>query len=573
MTIQYVNTGSGANAGDGDSLRTAFYKINNNFAELSASSTDSSVIIVNAFPPTTSTEGTIWYDTVSGRNFIYYDGFWVDAAPPVADPVDLTTVTSHILPGADLTYDLGSTSSQWRSLYVGSSTIYLGGTPLSIVDGRLTVNGIDSATTSSLRNNGSSLSIDSTGTTLFLPSGNSVIRSFNNISQEGYNNSIIELIPDFQLIYATTASDYHQYIVIDPNSAENHVHIRTGGERDRSNAALWLGGKYNHVKISDIENGVTIGSNDGNEIIGEWKFTYDRKFVLPRQSLIPGIAIDILADSPGDHIIENAEDWKLIIKAGATRSNDGKLELGAGQSTKILINGDSSSIDFIASDEINVNTWTMNVDGELVFPDGSIQNTAYTSTNFDQNLNTTDSPTFNNIDLTGSNGLAILNSTATELSISSDGTLVIKTNYTSKSWTFGIDGGITFPDSTVQTTAYKTGAGSWSLEPGANTVSFTVSQNTSYTMWVRGNIPNGIVVWNATVSLSNSNVPAIGNQYGWYYAEGNNLVLDSIPNQIIGTVGTISSATVVTTNSNVFSFGITNNSSSTQVVNWGYVRI
>jgi hypothetical protein len=55
--------------------------------------------------------------------------------------VDLTTVTSHILPSADLTYDLGSTSSQWRSLYVGTSTIYLGGTPVSVAGGSLTVGG------------------------------------------------------------------------------------------------------------------------------------------------------------------------------------------------------------------------------------------------------------------------------------------------------------------------------------------------------------------------------------------------------------------------------------------------
>jgi len=55
---------------------------------------------------------------------------------------DLTTVTSHILPAADLTYDLGSTSSQWRSLYVGTSTIYIGGTPVSVSGGSLTVGGI-----------------------------------------------------------------------------------------------------------------------------------------------------------------------------------------------------------------------------------------------------------------------------------------------------------------------------------------------------------------------------------------------------------------------------------------------
>lgn len=32
MTVHYINTGSGANKGDGDSLRTAFWKINQNFA-------------------------------------------------------------------------------------------------------------------------------------------------------------------------------------------------------------------------------------------------------------------------------------------------------------------------------------------------------------------------------------------------------------------------------------------------------------------------------------------------------------------------------------------------------------
>ena len=34
MAILYINTGSYSNAGDGDSLRTAFNKINNNFVEL-----------------------------------------------------------------------------------------------------------------------------------------------------------------------------------------------------------------------------------------------------------------------------------------------------------------------------------------------------------------------------------------------------------------------------------------------------------------------------------------------------------------------------------------------------------
>lgn len=52
------------------------------------------------------------------------------------------TFSGHIIPTANLTYDLGSTSSQWRSLYVGTSTIYLGGTALSVnPGGSLTING------------------------------------------------------------------------------------------------------------------------------------------------------------------------------------------------------------------------------------------------------------------------------------------------------------------------------------------------------------------------------------------------------------------------------------------------
>ena len=56
---------------------------------------------------------------------------------------------------------------------------------------------------------------------------------------------------------------------------------------------------------------------------------------------------------------------------------------------------------------------------------------------------------------------------------------------------------------------------SWTLSTGANTVSFTVELNNSYVMWLRGNIPSGICIWNATVSISNSNVAVIGNQYAW----------------------------------------------------------
>jgi hypothetical protein len=116
-------------------------------------------------------------------------------------------------------------------------------------------------------------------------------------------------------------------------------------------------------------------------------------------------------------------------------------------------------------------------------------------------------------------------------------------------------------------------SGSWTLSTGSNTVSFTVPQANTYTMWVNGNIPNGICVWNATATVTNSNVPVVGVQYAWYYVAGNALVLTSIPAQIIGTSGAISTSSPAVSNSNVFTFGITNNSVTSQTVNYGWNKI
>ena len=115
--------------------------------------------------------------------------------------------------------------------------------------------------------------------------------------------------------------------------------------------------------------------------------------------------------------------------------------------------------------------------------------------------------------------------------------------------------------------------GSWTLSPGANTVSLTVPGPGTYSIWVNGNIPSGIVTYTATVVVTNTNVPVVGSSYGWYYAAGNALVLTAIPNQVVGTANGISTAVVSTTTANVFTFGITNNSGSSQIVNWGYTKL
>ena len=66
---------------------------------------------------------------------------------PQGPTPNLSSVNQHILPSATLTYDLGSTSSQWRSLYVGTTTIYIGDYALGVsTSGQITVqNTVDPA--------------------------------------------------------------------------------------------------------------------------------------------------------------------------------------------------------------------------------------------------------------------------------------------------------------------------------------------------------------------------------------------------------------------------------------------
>jgi hypothetical protein len=119
------------------------------------------------------------------------------------------------------------------------------------------------------------------------------------------------------------------------------------------------------------------------------------------------------------------------------------------------------------------------------------------------------------------------------------------------------------------------GNGSWNLSPGDNNVSITVAPGHSYSMWINGNIPNGIALWNATVTTANTNVPVLGTQFAWHYVAGNALLFLALPDQIIGINDTIvdSPQGYPPNTSNVFKFILRNNSGSNQVIYWGYTKL
>jgi len=95
MAKKTINIGSSVNKGDGDPLRTAFGKINDNFDEIYGA---------------IATDGTIF------------------------NPL---SVDSHLLPDGDNTRDLGSPAKRWRDIFVAPGSLYIGDIKLTNVNGKL----------------------------------------------------------------------------------------------------------------------------------------------------------------------------------------------------------------------------------------------------------------------------------------------------------------------------------------------------------------------------------------------------------------------------------------------------
>ena len=194
--------------------------------------------------------------------------------------------------------------------------------------------------------------------------------------------------------------------------------------------------------------------------------------------------------------------------------------------------------------------WKFDQTGAFTFPDLSVQNTAFTGSAIDQTARNTANTATNNITIIQ----GVDNTQNTNI-----------TTANNAAWAAF----------TKANNALANTTGSWTVTTGTNTYSFTVPSDGTYTMWVKGNIANGIIIWNATLSISNSNVPAIGTQYAWNYTGGGSpILLTTLPDQIRGTANTISTDnTYVGSTSNRFDFGISNSSGSSQTIYYGYTKI
>jgi len=365
-------------------------------------------------------------------------------------------------------------------------------------------------------------------------------------------------------------------------------------------------------EISSTAN-LQIWANSGGNTEYSWTFGTDGSLTLPI-----GVSIDyngnvqypkIIADSGKLFSVQGqgntgsaALAWTIDPNAASQYAAVAVTRAGGDDLAKVVLQAQSNS-----GDVATAKTWQFSETGNLTLPLGSI---VYETNIPDQSLSGS-AIALKPIGGTTANQQLLIYPTAadgdhihmtsgnlyaTELFLGSDnlyvklantGNVVINSsdgNSNTAMWTFDTAGNLTAPGvvdatgftgdgSTLSNVATKV-EGSWTLASGNNTVSISVPGSGTYTIWINGNIPNGIVTYIATAVVTNTNVPVLGDQYGWYYAVGNALVLTSIPNQFVGTAGAISNVnTYLGNTANVFTFGITNNSGNAAVVNYGYTKL
>ena len=75
----------------------------------------------------TGANGEITVDTTN-KTLRVHDGVTVGGTrlAKFSDVSNYSNIASHILPSANVTYDLGSPTKRWRSLYLSNNTLYLG---------------------------------------------------------------------------------------------------------------------------------------------------------------------------------------------------------------------------------------------------------------------------------------------------------------------------------------------------------------------------------------------------------------------------------------------------------------
>jgi hypothetical protein len=164
-------------------------------------------------------------------------------------------------------------------------------------------------------------------------------------SGDGVGFDTIKLVPDAIL----KGQGSEQYLIIDP-TYPNHIHIRAGGTQDNSSADLFIGGEQTHVKVSDGNDSVTVRTSFIGEGITEYNWTFDSAGDLTVPNYIKFNSSTFIGDVSGGEV--------SVFRICAAPSHGIMLtsDFGEGNSNK---------------------TWYFDTTGYLMFPDSTVQSTAW----------------------------------------------------------------------------------------------------------------------------------------------------------------------------------------------------
>ena len=533
-TQQQIDYGAAANDGTGDPLRTAFIKTDDNFDNIwSAGPVGSNITIIN---------NTVQANDTNGNLILSPNG------------IGVVQTNSKLLPRLNNTYDLGSTALKYRAGYFGTGGL--------TVDGNVSITGNLTAGNISYTSN---VFVGDLEGSVFADDSTVMVDAIDNV------------------LYAGRAA-------ISGNVSATYF-IGNGSQ------LTGMAATYGNANV--VANLAALGSNpvsttgnvSANYFVGNGSLltgmaaTYGNANVATFLAAFGSNTIVTTGNITGGNLI-TAGSGGAITMTGGNITGAGNIAAGnvstTGNITGNYILGNGSQLTGLPATYGNANvvanlaalgsnpvSTTGNITGGNILGGANVNATTHTGTTVSVSANVTGgniltggliSATGN---ITGGN-ISVTSYTGTTVSVT--GNVTTSGNVAANSF---VGNGATL--SNVATTFES----AWTVPTGNSTQSFTVTASNTYLMWVDCNIANGILAWNATATVTNTNVPVVGAQYAWVYTGGGTPIdFTSIPNQFIGTANTIvrnSTAPSLTTNR--FDFGINNTSGNAVTVRYGWVQI
>jgi hypothetical protein len=396
-------------------------------SSLGSTTTQTQVAGVGVNTPFSLTTGTVQIVTgfTTGTTVSNVWEFGVDG---------ILTAPGHLLPDADLAYDLGSTSSQWRSIYVGTGTIFIGGIALGVnqdnyvtVDGNpiITVNTSGNLTIQGDVNIGTVTVSDTAPVTT---TGTQWYNTLDGRTYIAYNGQWVDTSP----AVVPTPDTYLDEITIDGSTLNIN-----GGTLTISNTGTLL---VNGAELTGSSSGSGDSINNGPysvsiDEIGAVTMETGRGTILfgniPDNPITGSSHFHIMKDSPSTVDLFFGDDYNYV-KLPTTHG----VEIGA-----------------------QGNVWQFSTTGTLTLPNGgsisagmgAIRLAPLASTDTQALLIYPTQQDGNHIHLTAGGGDTdlYLGNDSQFVKVDHSGTVVIGTydeTFTTSTWVFGTDGSLTLPD-------------------------------------------------------------------------------------------------------------------------------